>query len=237
MAEKLYVRFTLSDPVRMVWENVVTPKPAHTHAGVQYPAKFEAKFLIAPDHPDRQAIIDIITDLAAQQFGPNFATTHPGLKFPISAGDALADEGKAMSPPKDREFFRGMGVLDAHSSVTKQNGQLARPPGLILFRGGGEYRVFGEDERMSAKPFFYNGVEVGGEFSFAPYTGMSGGVTCYINELVSMGTGERLAGASDPASKYAALTSRHVGTVNQVDPTVVAAAIQRSGVAAKTVSF
>lgn len=237
MADKLYVRFTLSHEVRLVWESVITPKAEHKYNGSIIPAKFEAKFLIGPTHPDREAIIEIVNDLAAQTFGPNFSETHPGLKFPISTGDKLADEGRAMDPPKDREFFRGMGVIDAHSAYKKQNGQLAKPPGLILYRGEGDYRVFGEDERMSAKPFFYNGVEVLGEFSFSPYTGMGGGVTCYINELVSMNTGERLAGATDLASKYGAAASRHVGTVHQVDPTVGAEVYPREARPVSRVGF
>ncbi len=221
MSDTGFERFVLSSAVRLVWPSVVTPKAAHTHNGISYKSQYEGRFLFRPDHPDLPEVRRIIGALTVATFG----AIKPGLKFPIEAGDPLADAGKAKTPPVDREFFRGMGVLTAHSVVTKQNGDKARPPTLVLFRGGEDYRVFGEDERNAAAPFFYPGVEVLGEFSFSAFTGMGGGVTCYLNELVSLNTGERMAGAYDPATKYGAAASRHVGTVSSVDPTVAAAGV------------
>jgi hypothetical protein len=48
---------------------------------------------------------------------------------------------------------------------------------------------------------------------------MGPGITAFLNEIVSLNRGERLAGGFDPAAKYSAAT-RHIGQTTQVDPTV-----------------
>lgn len=216
-----YERFTFTAPVRMVWPSVITPKPAHVFNGVSYKSQFEARFLLTPDHPDLPALRSLLAEIAQSTFGKT------DIKYPIELGDALADKGRSMNPPQDREFFRGMGVMTVKSAVTTAAGKEARKPTLILFAGGDEtdaanYRVFSDSEREAARPFFYPGVFVKGEVSFAPYQPPMGpGITAYLNELVSLNTGEKMAGAFDPAAKYGTPT-RHVGQATQVNPAIAA---------------
>jgi hypothetical protein len=113
MANSPYERFVFTAPVRMVWPNVIEPKPAHTHNGISYKAQYEARFLFGPDHPDLPALRSLLGEIAMKTFGADAQGGFSHIKkFPIEQGDAEADKGRQQTPPVDREFFRGMGRAD-----------------------------------------------------------------------------------------------------------------------------
>lgn len=202
-------------PAPIVWESLVTPKPSHTVAGIVYKAQFEVTFLFEPDHPDLKAIKSIFGQLAMAQFG-----RVDNLKYPLKDGTKEADKAAAAS--KDREFFRGKVLFQPHVPVTKADGVTPLTPPRLKVLNAGKYVRYEDDaSRPAAKKFFYPGCLCVGEFGFSAYTGMGGGVTAYVNEVLSLNSGERIAGGMDDETKYGDVNkwSQYVGTVSSVDPT------------------
>jgi hypothetical protein len=75
--------------------------------------------------------------------------------------------------------------------------------------------------REIATPFFYSGVLAIGTFQIVGYEGMGGGVSAYLNEVLSLNSGERIAGGPDAEEKYGPATdfSKYTGHVSAIDPT------------------
>ncbi len=200
-------------PVIWVW--VSSPKPENVKDKI--PSSYQATFLLTPDHPDFGPINEICGELAMAEFG-----TMVGKKFPITNGTADADAARAMTPPKDKEFLRGKILLAAHSKVKKMDGTLANPPRLLVYnKASGKYDRFSEPhERAQVKGMFYSGVHCIAQLAFATYTGFGGGVTAYLNEIVSFNVGEKIITGVDDnerlgdASKYVG----HLGITSQVNP-------------------
>lgn len=208
-------KYQMVMPAPIVWESLITPKPAHTVAGIVYKAQYEVTFLFEPDHPDLKAIKVILGQLAMAQFG-----RVDNLKYPLKDGTKEADKAAAAS--KDREFFRGKVMFQPHVPVTRADGvTLLAPPRLVVLKDKKYLRFEDDAARPAAKKLFYPGCNCVGEFGFMAYTGMGGGVTAYVNEVLSLNSGERIAGGMDDEAKYGAADkwSQYVGTVSSVDPT------------------
>ena len=203
--------YQMTHPAPIVWNYLVTPKPERTdNKGRVFRAAYETTILLTPEHPDWQPLRGLMR--AALPAGA-------AEKFPVDLGDTIADEAKAKN--KDREWARGKIMLGVKSAVKKQDGSLLMPPRLFVLLNG-KYESFGvTNERILATPYFYSGVQAIGTFTINGYEGMGGGVNLYLNEVLSLNVGERIAGGADPDEKYGDPSRfAHVtGHVSAVDPT------------------
>jgi hypothetical protein len=203
--------YQMTHPAPMVWNYLITPKPERTVRGRVFKAAYEATFLFTPDHPDWAPIRAMLR-----------ANLPAGAaeKFPVEDGTKVADEAKAKG--KDREWARGKVMFNPHSNVKKQDGSPLMPPRLVVLLNG-KYVQYGTSDapREIATPFFYSGVLAIGTFQIVGYEGMGGGVSAYLNEVLSLNSGERVAGGPDAEEKYGPATdfSKYTGHVSAIDPT------------------
>ena len=208
--------YQMTHPAPMVWSHVVTPRPERKdNKGRVFKAAYEGTFVFAPDHPDWAAISAMLRAEAAAVV-PNVEKPN----FPADVGSTIADAAKTKN--RDREWARGKILLQAKSSVAKMDGSLLMPPRLFVLLNG-KYESFGvTNERSLASKYFYSGVLAVGTFSVAGYEGMGGGVAVYLNEVLSLNAGDRIAGGVDPDEKYgdASKFAQYTGHVSSVDPTI-----------------
>lgn len=211
-----FEKYQMVKPAPVIWAHLIKPRPARTINGNAYKAQYEVTFLFAPDHPDLAAIKTMLGSIAMAQFG-----RVDNLKYPLENGNKLADAAQAKG--KDREYLRGKVMFKPHGLVTRQDGVTpVQPPRLLVLSGGKYVRFENEAERPAASKFFYNGVLAIAEVSLGAYTGMGGGVSAYLNEILSLNSGERINAGVDDEAKYGAADkwSQYVGTVSSVDPTL-----------------
>lgn len=203
----------MTEPAPMVWINLVKPRSGDQ----KRKPRFETTFLLRPDSADLKRIEAEIQQIAAEKFG------HMPQSIPLARGDRLADEAKAKG--KDREFLRGYIRLSAHAPVAKLNGDPLMPPRIKVVLNGAI--IDRTDDRALAQPALYSGVLTIGTLSFAAYEGMGGGISCYVNEVLSLNKGERINTGVSDEERYAEALNKYVGHVSAVDPTAGDADLQR----------
>lgn len=169
--------------------------------------KYSGNFVFASDNPDLAACKALAVQVAKAEW--------PGrdlkeLAWPFSNGTKLADARKAKGKD-DGEFQRGKVVIAARSKF---------PPALSGLEGNPKKLVEYDTEelRAASKSKFYFGVECLAEFHFKAYKGVGknpDGVTCYLQQVLQTGKGERLAKGGDARSAF----KGYLGNVSEVDPT------------------
>ncbi len=204
--------YQMTKPAPIVWVSVVTPRPA----GAKNQERYQAAFLLSKDHPDFAPMATMMAKVVKDKYGST-----DGRGFPLQHGDKVADEAAAKG--RDREWARGKELLEAHSNVRKRMvngvpGELLNPPRLVVLRDG-KYVRYQDEERPLAKSAFYSGVLAIGTFSFVAYDGFGGGCSCYLNEILSLGVGDKINTGVDDEAKYGAPT-QYIGKVSAKDPTV-----------------
>lgn len=206
--------YQMVKPAPTVWSHLIRPRPARTHNGVAYKAQYETTFLFDADHPDFLAIKQRLGQIAVAKFG-----RVDNLKYPFENGTKIADAAHVKG--RDREFLRGKVLFKPHGLVTRQSGEPANPPRLVVLNAGKYVFYRDEAERPAAGRFFYNGCLCVGEVSLVPYIGMGGGVSAYLNEILSLNMGEKINAEIDSEAKYGAADkwAQYVGVVSSVDPT------------------
>lgn len=220
--------FQMTKPAPVVWVHAIAPRPERKVAGEVFASQYEATFLFEPDHPDLAEIKKLIAaavtgnDKLAEKLAENKAAGRQpfaGIKFPIESGNKIADAGAAKG--KDREFLRGKAMLKAKGLVAKRDGTPLAPPRLVVLQNGKYVRYGDEVERKLAGKFFYSGVLAVGTFGLVAYTGMGGGVSAYLNEILSLNAGERINTGVDDEAKYGSPDAfkGYVGKVSAEDPT------------------
>lgn len=207
--------YQMTVPAPMVWCSVVEPRPERPNPKdprVPFKAAYEATFLFTKEHPDWEPICAIMR--------AELPDVHVADPYPVLDGHKVADVAKAAN--KDREWARGKILFKAKSNVKKLDGGLLIPPALVVILNGKFVKYDTADApRTLASKFFYSGVSAIGTFHIAGYPGMGGGVTAYLNEVLSLNTGERIAGGMEPEEKYGSADnfSRYTGHVSAVNPT------------------
>ncbi len=215
METKANTQYQMTKPVRIVWPHVTTPKPGNKQLGNE--PRYEATFLFTEDSPDLAAIKQMMAAVVKEKLGNT-----EGRKFPLARGDKLADDGAAKN--RDREFLRGFTLLSAHANVTikvgPKKGEALQPPRLVVLQNGQFVRYWEPEERQLASKFFYSGVLGIGTFTFVAYEGMGGGVSAYLNEILSLNTGDRINTGIDDAAKYgnAEAYSAYIGKASNINP-------------------
>jgi len=199
-------QFTMTRSAPTIWLWAATPKPA-MGPPKNIPAAYKATWLLSPDHPDIPEINRILGELAMAEFG-----TYEGKSFPLEPGDNIANA----NPTKDFSFLRGKFVLQASSKVLDIKGNEKMPPRLLVYdKATGKYNRFTEPhERAQVKGMFYSGVETIGQLAFSTYAGFGGGVTAYLNEIVSFNVGDKIVTGVDDNERYGD-AAKYVGHLPQ----------------------
>lgn len=167
--------------------------------------KFSGAFVLAADHPDVAALKAKALGVARAKWpgiDPN------SLAWPWVKGEVSADKAKAKN--KNAEYARGKIVLTARSKFPPRLGGLE--DGRIV-----DYET--EAARALAKPKFYFGTEALFEVNFVAYDairdGERNGVNAYLNQVVTLNRGERLAGGPSPSETF----KGYAGSSTAEDPT------------------
>ena len=203
----------MTEPAPMVWVYLVKPRAGDPKRKPRY----ETSFLLKPGSADLARIEQEVFSLAREKLG-----RVEGISLPLARGDRLADEAKAKG--KDREFLRGYVRLSCHAPVTKLNGEPLMPPRLKVIVD--RQIVDRTDDRPLAQTALYSGVLAIGTLSFSAFEGMGGGVSCYVNEVLSLNRGDRIQTGVSDEEKYAEVMTKHVGHVSAVDPTAGMSGVQ-----------
>lgn len=206
MSDKANGQYALTEPSTMIFPQLFEAKAVGKKGQATGKPKFSANFLLVKDGPDHKAMKDIAIQLAKAKWpGRDIKELH----FPFSSGDKLADKRKAAGKA-DGEFQRGFSVLVARSTYE---------PALSVYESGRLTDLTGP-ARAAAKAKFYPGVKSLAEVVLATYEGIGNnpdGICAYLNAVLSLNEGERLAGGQ----KTAAETFKgYAGHATGEDPTV-----------------
>lgn len=198
--------FTLTKPATLTFQGLFEARAIGPKGKEQGKPKFSANFELPLDHQDITALKAKAVEIARARW--------PGrdikeLKFPFLNGDTAAD--KAKKNGKDREFSRGKFIVVSRSIFE---------PKLSYVEGARLVTDLEGPARVAAKAKFYNGVLAGGQFKFEAYDGVGAnpdGVTAYLQEVCSLGVGERIKGSGGGNS--AETFKGYIGTSTDYDPT------------------
>lgn len=222
-------QYNITTPVPMIWQALITPKPGNPK--IQSKPRYETTLLFTREHPDWAPIEKLMIEVCVGKFG-----RIDGRKFPVRDGNKVAEEAKnrvkdGKPAPLDREFLRGKIMFQPHGLITTATGNPVLPPRLLAIVDSGQVKRFDNQERALAALYLYSGVMVVGQLAFNAYEGMGGGVSAYVNEIVSLNYGDRIATGGDDesrlASNYGDLRKHiaHVGQATNYNPTIGAASI------------
>ena len=207
--------FVFTKPVRLVYTNsLIAPIAFRDKSGVQGLPRYNTQALIPKDHPQLGDLEKLILGLAAEKFPGRDVK---GLGLPLKDGDRLYAEAKARG--KDRPFYPGHMVLFAQKPEKSRAGTVLAPPRLVVMQSG-KWVEYSDEQRPLAKQFFYNGVLVSLAVQFKEYPGFGGGVTCYLDRLASLNTGEHIQVGRDDDDVFGSTDnySEYVGHVTAEPP-------------------
>lgn len=188
--EKVSYGFTFTQPITLSRHNLFEPKAFTRNGKTQGEPKYDAQFLIDPEHPELAAMKSVMLAAAkslwpGRQFTPPFA-------WPISMGDKKnakrIEEGK-----KELPFLNGKVVFTARSKYEVR---------LSYLNAGRFVDIDSALDKNSHKGKFYSGANVLVQVVFVPYKGDMGvdGVTAYLNMVGAVGGGERIGGGGASAA-------------------------------------
>lgn len=197
-------------PAILIWPSLIRPEAYKGNL-----PRYKATFLFRADHPELPALKAAVMQAAAEAF-PGVPADR--LELPLKNGDKRYDEWLAEG--KDRPFVKGHFLLDTHANEKDKDGKLRFPPNLYLrtndpMTGEPAYTEFSGEGRAGAEKVMYGGV-------LACFIGAFGkwekGVTCYLNDVVSLNTDGplgRIATKASAESKFGSADSynEYVGHV------------------------
>lgn len=196
-------------------EDLMTPKSYLDKAtGRQGAPRYSCQIVMKADHPKLGLLYQFVQQIAAQSL-----PGHPGPHLPIVSGDEL-NRVRIAEGKKPYDVYTNAWVLRAASNErtmpTAQfpQGKPLVPPRLVVMQNG-TMTDYLDAARPQAAPFFYSGVEAVGIFKFQAYTGMGGGVTCYVERIMSLARGERIAIGKSNEDAFGSADSytQHLGHV------------------------
>jgi hypothetical protein len=205
--------FDITKPVVLLFPTIDKPRAFGPKGKERGEPKFSAGFGLkignGPDDPDGQLLRDLKSKAAAvaraKWPGVDFKT----LAFPWELGDRRADDAKAKG--KDQEFERGLVILTARSKFR---------PRLAGLENGKLVDYDNDDATVARiKPKFYFGTDCFAQVNLVAYdpVGSNGkpGVAAYLNQLVTLNRGKKLAGGQSAAETF----KEYAGSVSDYDPT------------------
>lgn len=198
--------YNLTFPVVMSFPNLFEAKPFMKNGKAQGEPRFSANLIIDANHPDLKPMKELAAKLAKQRW-PDKPFSE--LAFPFASGDKLAEKRKTKGKD-DAENLRGKVVLNAKSKYE---------PRLSYLENGKIVDLETETAKQMAKGKFYSGVEILAQLNFVPYDPIGetakGGVTAYLNMVLSTCKGKRLTGGQNASDVF----KGYVGGASSEDPT------------------
>jgi Protein of unknown function (DUF2815) len=213
--------FTMTSPVILAHPQLFEPKafkPKGNRAVDPSTAKYSANFVIAPDHPDVQAMRHQILAVAQARWpGRDFTS---GFAWPVGSGDKAAD--------RRQEANRQAGKLGEDGVSGRDDGAYARgklllvargkfAPGLAVIHNSAIVDLSTPALIATHRGQFFFGAEVLASVKFDAYDGVGAnpdGVCAYLNSVLATGRGERIAGERSAATTFAG----YAGKVTATDP-------------------
>lgn len=197
--------YNLTSPVPLLFPNLLVPKAFMKNGKAQGEPKYSGTLEFEVGHPDLEGMKALAGKLAKGRW-PDKPFSE--LAFPFSSGDKAADKRKAAG--KDGEHSRGKVLLKSSSKYE---------PRLSVIVDGKIIDIDSEMLKQAHKGKFYNGVEVLAQLNFVTYDAIGenakGGVTAYLNIVMSTGKGKRLSGGATAAEVF----KGYAGAVSTEDPT------------------
>lgn len=205
-ANKLDGLFTFTTPVVMSLSNLLEAKAFVKNGKAQGEPKFGANLILPLDHPDFPAIKELVMKIIRQRW-PDKPVSE--LAIPFQSGDKI-NEKRKLDKKTALDFQTGKVVINARSKYE---------PRLSYIENGKIIDLETDTAKHMAKSKFYNGVEVLVQLNFVPYDPIGqnakGGVTAYLQQVLSTNKGKKLAGASASSDVF----KSYVGGVSAEDPT------------------
>lgn len=220
-AKQEQVIYTLREPARAVYLNVVKASQYEKNGVKLGKPKFDITLALPPDSADLVTIKDLCI-AAAKQINPGKKLVTRRLtqeemddggtvEVHMPWKDGTKDADKAKAADKDREFMRGFVIVKASSQF---------PVSLSGIENGKFVVYSNPDMRPNLDATFYRGCYVGVSVALNPYRpikdGDVGGVSLYLNSVCFVKNGERLEGSRDNSAETFA---HYAGAVSSVDPT------------------
>lgn len=197
--------YNLTKPVIMMFPALFEPKTFKGKGGGE--PKFSANFVFDPTSEDLAAMKKVAVAVAKAKHPDIDLKT---LTFPFKNGTKSADKRKAKGKD-DAEWLRGKAIVVARSKFRPQLGVVEGSQIIDL--------ADNNDLIAKYKGKFYNGVEAYATLNFVWWDPIkeedTGGVTAYLNMVLSTGRGKRIGGGGSIADTF----KQYVGTMTAEDPT------------------
>lgn len=210
-------RYSCTVPCIMDFPHLFTPKAFGAKGKESGTPKYSANFIFDPaNNPNHKIDVDAIKALcvqAARAKWPGRDMKNSGLKFPWRTGEKIVEKQKRKKGDNykgDQDHLLGKLLIAGRSKYE---------PKLAVLLNGKVADLDG-NTREAHKAKFYSGCEVLVEFNFVAYDGVGDanpdGVTAYLNTVLSLNKGARLASSGGSAAE----TFRgYIGTQSAEDPT------------------
>ena len=187
MAQDQAENFVLTKPGRLVYtHSLIAAVPFRNDDGTTGLPRYNCQVLIRKDNPQLGELQAVVTKVASAAFPGRDVQT---LKLPLRDGDKLNTE-RAQRAKAALDFYSGHFVLFAQKPEKSRAGAMLNPPGLKVLQGGQHVDYSEPAQRMLAKPMFYNGVLASVSVQFKAFSGFGGGVTCYLDRVLSLNVGD-----------------------------------------------
>lgn len=204
-------KFVFHENTRAVWNHIFKPGEfkARPGAPAQSTPRYDTTLIFPVDSPIAKAFWAHVCDMTRHYFpglDPNSYGSLPKEFWPFKSGDGMIAARAALGK-NDREFLRGMYALNAHRSTNIDQ----MPVGVLL---NGNFVDFhpGDPLYAAQAPKFYSGVEVIATIAVAKRSQGPTGLTCYIEHLLSLCRGDRIAdGGRSSEDRYAEYRGKIVG--------------------------
>lgn len=213
--------FDTNEPVTLIFPSVYEARAFGPKGKERGEPKYSAGILLKPGSGPDDPAGALLRSLKAKAVAVARARW-PGvdlktLAFPFEAGDKRADAAiekakkKGNSDPGDPQGFeRGFVVLTARSKFQ---------PRLAGLENGKLVDYEDDASKARAKPKFYFGTDCFIQVNLVAYdavqAGSKDGVTAYLNQVVTLNRGKKLAGGASAAETF----REYVGSVSDYDPT------------------
>lgn len=196
------ITFGMTEQPRALFPTLFTPKKFKKNGVEQGEPKYSSSFLFDEDSEELGRLKKKAIAVARSKWGDDVALKD--LVFPFKGGAGL--KKKAENKKKDGSFYDGQVMLKTSSKFKPATLDARKDPPVET-----------EDPKL-----IYSGCYVAGEVNFVAYNDdddddgneVPGGVTAYVNAVVFVAKGDRIAG-KDHAATFRGLK----GSASAVDPT------------------
>lgn len=199
--------FTFNTPVMCAFPNLFEAKAVKRKGKETGDPKYSLNLVVPKDHPEYALFRAHVAKVARAMFPDK---PFSDMKLCIADGTKLAEKRKAKSGKDDGDFQRDKMVIVSRSKY--------RPALSALV--GGKIVEFSDENIALAKKYFWFGVECCVQVNCTAYDAIDEdgkpGVTAYLQSVMSLNKGKRIAGGGQSAAET---FKGYVGKQSMEDPT------------------